>query len=72
MVPAVDDGMVDPDIIFYTEKAWFHLSCHVNSQNSRCWSAENLHTIHEVLLHDVKIGVWCAISVHRIIAIVFF
>jgi hypothetical protein len=63
---SVYDGMVDPDFVFYTDEAWFHLSGYVNSQNNRYWSAENPHSIHEVPLHDVKIGVWCAISAHRI------
>jgi hypothetical protein len=44
----------------------------VKIQNNRYWSAENPHSIHEVPLHDVKIGVWCAISAHRIIGPVFF
>jgi hypothetical protein len=63
----VCDGMVDADLMFYTDKVWFHLSGYVNSQNSHYWSVENPHSI-----QDVKIGVWCAISVYRIIRSVFF
>jgi hypothetical protein len=69
---SVYDGMVDPDFVFYTGKAWFRLSGNVNSQNNRYWSAENPHFIHEVPLHDVKIGVWYAITAHRIIGPVLF
>jgi hypothetical protein len=69
---SVYDGMVDPDLAFYTDEAWFHLSGFVNSQNNRYWSAENLHSVHEVPLYGVKIVVWCAISEHRIIGPVFF
>jgi hypothetical protein len=69
---SVYDGMADPDFVFYTDEAWFHLSGYVNSQNNRYWSAENSYSIYEVPLHDVKIGVWCAISAHRIIGPVFF
>jgi len=29
----------------------------VNSQHNRYWSTENTLLIHEVLLHDVKVGV---------------
>jgi hypothetical protein len=64
--------MVDPDFVFYTDEARFHLSGYMNSQNNSYWSAENPHSIHEAPLHDVKIGVWCAISAHRIIGPVFF
>jgi hypothetical protein len=63
--------MVDPDFVFYTDETWLHLSGYVNGQNNRYRSAENPHSIHEVPLHDVKIGVWCAISAHRIIGSVF-
>jgi hypothetical protein len=69
---SVYDGMIDPDLVSYTDDAWFHLSGYVNSQNNPYWSAENPHSIHEVPLHDVKIGVWCAISAKRIIVPVFF
>jgi hypothetical protein len=58
---SVYDGMVDPDLVFYTDKACFHLSGYVNSQNNRYCSAKSPHTIHEDQLHDRKIGVWCAI-----------
>jgi hypothetical protein len=68
----VYDGMVDPDFVFYTDEARFHLSGCVNSQNNRYWRTENPHSIHEFPLHDVKIGVWCAINAHRIIGPVFF
>jgi hypothetical protein len=43
---SVYDKMVDPDPIFYTDKAWFHLSNYVNSQNSHYWNAENTHPTH--------------------------
>jgi hypothetical protein len=44
----------------------------VNSQNNSYCSTENPHSIHEVPLHDVKIRVWCAVIMHRIIGPVFF
>ena len=40
---------------------------YVNSQNMRCWSAENPHVFGETRLHLVKIGTWCAMSRRRII-----
>jgi hypothetical protein len=33
------------------DEAWFHLSGYINSQNSRIWSAENPHALHENPLH---------------------
>jgi hypothetical protein len=55
------------DMAFFPDGAWFHLGGYVNSQNSRIWSLENPHTLHESPLHSQKIGVWCAMSRTRII-----
>jgi hypothetical protein len=44
----------------------------VNSQNNQHWSAESPRFIHELPLHDEAIGVWCAISAHRIIGPIFY
>ena len=62
------------DVTFLTDKAWFHLSGYVNSQNSRLWSSDNPHSLHETLLHDKKVGVWVAISRRtcRIVGPIFF
>jgi hypothetical protein len=43
----------------------------VNSQNNRYWYSENTHAVHEVPLHDLNVGVWCAVSVHKIVGPVF-
>ena len=58
--------------MFFTDKAWFHLSGYVNSQNYRTWRTGNPHNYTETALHPQKIGVWCAISRRRIIAPLFF
>jgi hypothetical protein len=55
-----------------SDEAWFHLSGHVNSQNTRYWEAENPRLLHEQPLHNQKIGVWCAVSGTRIIGPIFF
>jgi hypothetical protein len=44
----------------------------MNTQNNRYWSSQNPHLTHEVLLHPVKVGVWCAVSAGRIVGSVFF
>jgi hypothetical protein len=38
---------------------------YVKSQE-RHWSAANPKSIHQVLLCDVRVGVWCAMSANRI------
>jgi hypothetical protein len=53
--------------MFFTDEVWFQLSGYVNSQNYRTWRTENPHNFTETPLLPQKIGVWCAISRHRII-----
>jgi hypothetical protein len=50
---------------------WFHVQEYINTQNNRYCSSQNPHLTHEVLLHPVKINVWCAVSA-RIVGPVFF
>jgi len=59
-------------IIFFTDEAWFHLSGCVNTQNTRLWSSENPHAVHEKPLHDQKLGVWVAISRWHNVGPLFF
>lgn len=59
----------EPDFlnrVYWSDEAWFHLSGHVNSQNTRTWSSENPHKFIESPLHSKKIGVWAAMSPNRI------
>jgi hypothetical protein len=60
------------DQVFFTDEAWFHLSGYINSQTYGTWRTENPHNYPENPLHPQKIGVWCAISRHRIIGPLFF
>jgi hypothetical protein len=64
-------GMLDMNLFFISDEAWFHLSGYVNSQNSRYWSTENPHQFVETPFHAQKLGVWCAVSTHRIITVLF-
>lgn len=65
-------GIAKLDRVFFSDEAWFHLSGYVNSQNSRIWSSENPHVLHERPLHCQKTGVWCALSRRRIVGPLFF
>lgn len=69
---SIHDGLVDTNFFFFTDEAWFHLNGYVNTQNNRYWSSTNPHQFREVPLHDVKVGVWCAISASRVIGPIFF
>jgi hypothetical protein len=59
-------------MIFCPDEAWFHLQGYINIQNNRYLGSQNPHLTHEVLLHPVKVGVWCAASARRIAGPVFF
>ena len=59
-------------ITFFTDKAYFHLSWYINSQNSHVWCAHNPHVFHESPLHDEKIGIWVGMSCRRIVGPIFF
>jgi hypothetical protein len=59
-------------VMFYSDRAWYTLSGFINSQNNRYRSIENPHAVHEVQLHDLKVGIWCAVSVQRTIQLMSF
>jgi hypothetical protein len=68
----VHDGFVDPQLLFMTNEARFHVSGRVGAQNVRIRSDDNPHAIHQVPLHSEKVGVWCALSPRRITGPIFF
>jgi hypothetical protein len=68
----VHDGIIDPYLFFMSDEAWFHVSGIVNAQNSRIWDTENPHVLHQRPLHDIKVGVWCAVSAQRVTGPIFF
>jgi hypothetical protein len=58
----VHDGIVDPQPLFMTDVARFHVSGHVSEHNVRIWSDESSHAIQQVSLHSEKAGVLCAVK----------
>ena len=71
LLSMVEEGCLDPLLYFMLDEVRFHLSGYVNSQNTCYWSSENPHVIHETRLHDLKIGVWCAVSGTKIVSPIF-
>jgi hypothetical protein len=69
---SVVEGEIDPQLTFFSDEAWFHLQGYINTQNILYWSSQNPHFTHNVQLHPVKVGVWCAVSARRIVVPVFF
>jgi len=49
----------------------FHLGGYVNSQRNGYWSVGIPLSICILPLHDVKLGVWYALSATRIIGLIF-
>ncbi|PSN47830.1 hypothetical protein C0J52_16446, partial [Blattella germanica] len=49
-----------------------HLRGYNNSHNNCHWSTQNPNLIHQVPLHDLKIGVWCTMRAKRVIESIFF
>jgi hypothetical protein len=66
------EGEIDPLLAFFSDETWSHLQEYINTQNNRYGSSQNIHLTHEVLLHPVKVGVWCAIIARRAVGSVCF
>jgi hypothetical protein len=41
-------------------------------QNNYYWNSQNPNLTHEVPLHPVKVGAWCAVSARSIVGPAFF
>ena len=54
-----------------SDEAHFHLSGHVNKQNSRFWGSGNPQIIHKTSLHPQKVTVWCAIHAKMSLDLIF-
>jgi hypothetical protein len=68
---SVVGGEIDPQLTSFSDEAWFHLQEYINTQNNGYWISKNPHLTREAPLYPVKVGVWCAVSVRRVVAPVF-
>ena len=64
------DAHLPPTLVLFCDLAWFHLGRYANSHSSRYWSAENPPLSHEVPVHDIMVGVLCAMCAAEVIALV--
>jgi hypothetical protein len=69
---SVANGILDPELLFFSDEAWFTLKGNVNSLNNIYWCSKNSPVVPEVHSHDPKVGVWCAVSARKVIGPVFF
>jgi hypothetical protein len=69
---SLSSKVIDTQLTFFSDEAWFDLQEYINTNNYRCWSLYNAHLTCEVLLHPEKVGVRCAVSVRMMVGPVFF
>ncbi|XP_076047220.1 uncharacterized protein LOC143028735 [Oratosquilla oratoria] len=63
---------IENDPLLFSDEAHFHLSGHVNKQNSRFWASEQPHEHVEKPLSVEKTTVWCALGKNGIFGPYFF
>jgi hypothetical protein len=62
VLQSVIEGETNMQLTLFSDEAWFHSQGYINMKNNRYWSSQNPHLTHDVLLHLVKVGVWCAVN----------
>jgi hypothetical protein len=65
-IQSVNDGILDQQLVFFSDNAWFHLHACVNSRKTNTGHLCIQDFFHETPLHDPKVGLWCAISAKQI------
>lgn len=51
-------AMPHDTLVFFSDKAHFHLSGSVNKQNMRYWSPDNPRQLHRRPLHSQRVTIW--------------
>jgi hypothetical protein len=61
-------SVAQTELIHISSVGWhfFTLNGCVKSHSNRYWCSEMPLAVHEVPLHDLKVGVWCVVSAQRI------
>ena len=49
---SVNDGLIDPQLLFFSDEVGFHLNGRVNTHNCRYRASENPHCIQEIPHYD--------------------
>lgn len=71
MLKILHNGLVDPQLLFITDEAYFHISSYINSQDTSVWSNGNsLGAPDSVTWH--KIGILCVVNAVWIVGPVFY
>jgi hypothetical protein len=52
---SVLSGLLDPELMFYSDEAWFTFG-YTNNQNNRYLGTEISYAVYELPLHDSKAG----------------
>jgi hypothetical protein len=58
--------------LFFADEGFFHLNGCINAKSNRYWSSINPRQSFELLLHDQRFDVWCAITATRTAGLKFF
>ncbi len=66
------NNVEEQPIIFFTNEAWFHQSCYVNSHNYWIWFANNPHVFQQTSLQPQKVSAWCVILKYLFIGPIFY
>jgi hypothetical protein len=64
--------VINLQLAFFSDEKWFHFQEYINTQNNHHWISQNPYLTHEVPLHPVNVGAWCAVRARRIIGHAYF
>jgi hypothetical protein len=68
----VQDGLLDPELTFFTDKADFHFVVYINAQKNKHRSSENSHVLFQLPFYNQKKSLWCAIRANHFFELIFY